>query len=235
MSLLPYISDAVFLQTVKKVLDVGMDAIAKADRAFNRNVIDPFSMLFEMGSFGLDEASWLQNEKNRQAQKTLSNSIGLLHQGILGAVQGWQDLHTGGLVDVVNTEQEIIAEIKNKYNTVKGSDLIGIYQGLSDLIMPKGQQYRGYTAYYVEIIPKSPKRYNRCFTPSNRATGTLAPANEHIRQIDGASFYALATGHENALEMLYDKLPQAMQQCYPDMPKWDTVKAKRYFHQAFGG
>lgn len=232
-TILPYITDEDFLSIVDEILSVGVKALKQADNAVNRNVIDPFLMLFEMGSFTLDHAHWLTNEKTRQAQKTLSNSIGIFHQKIIGAVHGWDDLATGKLVDVVNDERMIIAEVKNKYNTVKQSDLIGIYHGLEELVMPKMQHYKGYTAYYVEIIPKKPMRYDECFTPPDRETGKRASVNELIRKIDGASFYELVTGEKEALAMLYDAIPIAIKIVRSDIGTIDIENAKRYFTQAY--
>jgi len=46
---------------------------------------------------------------------------------------------------------KIIAEIKNKYNTTKGADKKTLYDNLELALLNK---YKGYTGYYVEIIPK---------------------------------------------------------------------------------
>ena len=62
----------------------------------------------------------------------------------------------------------------------------------------------------MEIIPKNNSRYDKLFTPSDNRTGSRRLANESIRIIDGMSFYALASGYENALGMLYEKLPEVI-------------------------
>jgi hypothetical protein len=41
-------------------------------------------MMIEMASFDIDSNTWMISEKSRQAQKSLSNHVGLLHQKILG-------------------------------------------------------------------------------------------------------------------------------------------------------
>lgn len=191
-------------------------------------------MIFEMNGFELTEEEWLKNEKNRQAQKTLSNNIGLFHQRCIGAINGWEDLGKKEIVDVVNNQTKVIAEIKNKHNTVKGSDLINLYYTLEDLVMNKLGKYKNYTSYYVEIIPKKPQRFNECFMPSNNKVGAHPQANELIRKIDGASFYELITNEKDALEKLYDAIPIAIQRLYPDLPIIDTNRAKQYFTRAYG-
>ncbi|CAI3949851.1 unnamed protein product [Commensalibacter communis] len=232
--ILPFMNDNDFLDIIKLTFDKALEAKVKAENNIHKNVIDPFLMIFEMSGFELNEEQWLKNEKTRQAQKTLSNHIGLFHQKCIGAINGWIDLGTKEIVDVVHHEKRIIAEIKNKYNTVKQSDLIGIYSTLENLVMPKTQKYKGYTSYYVEIIPRKPHRFNECFIPSNNKTGDHPPRNELIRRIDGASFYELVTNDKQALAKIYNVIPIAIQRLYPNLTKIDTTQVKRYFTRAYG-
>jgi len=232
--MLAFLPDKVFLDIVQDVIHTGTEALRQSETKMHRNVIDPFLMLFEMGCFDLNPKTWEASEKARQSQKSLSNKIGLFHQKIIGSIHGWKDLETGGIVDVVNHDLHVIAEVKNKYNTVKQSDLVSVYTHLHDLVMPKTQIYRGYTAYYVEIIPKKPIRYDKCFTPPDNQTGEKKPVNALIRQIDGASFYALATGRPDALAELYEALSQAIETLTPDFRFSDKETITSYLHRAYG-
>ena len=63
---------------------------------------------------------------------------------------------------------------------------------------------------FSKIIPKNNSRYDKPFSPSDNRTGERRSVNESIRLIDGMSFYALASGYENALGMLYEKLPEVI-------------------------
>ncbi len=233
MPLLGFISDEVLTNAVRNLLDVAADARKKADKGFNRNVIDPFAVLFEMSGFQVDEQTWLVSEKNRQAQKTLQNHVGTFHQAILGNIPGWEDLGTGGVVDVVSPSRKVIAEIKNKHNTVKGSDKVKVYDLIERAVMTKGHQYKGFIGYYVEIIPKSTARYDKPFTPPDNQTGQPRPANELIRQIDGYSFYALATGVPDALSQLFTVLPDVIESCSTYRFS-DREFARQFFQKAFG-
>ena len=150
---------------------------------------------------------WMEQEKSRQIQKTLQNSLGEFHQGILGAADGWENLGTGHVFDILNKQKKIIAEIKNKYNTTKGNHKIAIYD---DLVAQLNSQYKGFMSYYVEIIPAKKGAYNKPFTPSDNKTKKRRPINKSIRVIDGKSFYALATGDENALRKVYEVLPRVI-------------------------
>lgn len=233
MPWLNFISDDVLAHAVKNLLDVAVDARRKADKGFNRNVIDPFAVLFEMSGFQVDEQAWLAGEKNRQAQKTLQNHVGTFHQTILGNIPGWEDLGTGGVIDIVCPDKKIIAEIKNKHNTVTGSDKVAVYDSIEGLVMPKLQKYKDFTGYYVEVVRKSKQPYNKPFTPSDKKSGHRRPSNPLIRQIDGYSFYALATGVPDALGQLFTVLPDVIESCSAYRFA-DRAFASQFFHKAFG-
>jgi hypothetical protein len=235
MPYLNFINDDTYHQIVKDILTIGFKAKEKSEKQFNRNVIDPFAMVFEMASFDIDSAGWVLNEQTRQAQKSLSNHIGLIHQKILGSIKGWSDLETGNIVDLVNHERKIIAEVKNKHNTTKGSDKVGVYYKLSDLVLSKASQYKDYTAYFVEIIPKTPKRHDAPFTPSDNTRGVRCEASDKIRQIDGASFYTLVTNEHDALENIFKTLPLVIKDCIPsfNLSQSDINNATNFFKLAF--
>ena len=239
MPYLSWISDADIEIEVQKILDTAKIATEKANIEFNKNVIDPFSILFEMAGFNITSVeAWEKGEKNRQSQKTLSNAFGTFHQGVLGRVSGWRDLGTGESADIESKNNKIIAEIKNKFNTVKGSDLVNTYDHLESLVMPITSKYRGFTAYCAEIIPKpkagKPQKYNIPLTPSDKATKTRRPDNEKIRRIDGGSFYDLVTGQSNALEDMYLQLPKIIQKIAPvKFKESDIFAMQKYFKKAF--
>ncbi|AGN14133.1 Eco47II restriction endonuclease [Legionella pneumophila] len=234
---MPYVSfidDNTFENIVSDTINVASNAMSNSKKKFEKNVIDPFLTIFEISGFRIDSTEWLEHEKWRQAQKSLSNSIGIFHQKLLGSINGWECLPTGHIVDIVNHEKRIIAEIKNKYNTIKGSAKAKLYHDLDDLVMQKKQEYKEYTAYYVEIIPKKPERYNQPFTPSDSRKGAKCAANEKIRVIDGYSFYSLASGIQNALEAIYQALPLVIQKILPDINLAELHSVMKYFNQAFG-
>lgn len=238
MAYLTWITDDLLKQAVKNVLEKGLIAKKNAPQNFNKNVVDPFGSLFEMSAFGLARFDdWKEQELNRQAQKTLQNHIGNLHQDILGNVKGWQNLKVGSNAgsDLVCTDQKIVAEIKNKYNTLTGAKQVTLYREFDNLISPKASSYHGYTAYYVTIIPKSPIRFDKEFTPSDKEKGARCFTNPKIRMIDGASFYALVTGVDNALEQFYKVLPQVIEEIMKNdfsMPNFE-IKDKQNFAKIF--
>ena len=205
--LLPFISNTNLYIHVRKVLEVAQEASGLAEENFYSNVVDPFSAIFDALRQEITLADWMKQEKARQIQKTMQNALGEFHQSILGSMDGWEDLPVGHVIDIRNIDKKIIAEIKNKHNTTKGSDKKSIYDNLNSQLRAN---YKGFTGYYVEIIPKGKKSYNKPFTPSDNVTKTKRPSNEKIRVIEGKSFYSLASGHEEALRMLYIILPKVI-------------------------
>jgi hypothetical protein len=172
------------------------------------NVVDPFSAVFDALKQGITLKEWLRQEEARQKQKTLQNALGVFHQAIIGSINGgWENIPVGHVIDVCNKMKKIIAEIKNKFNTTKGSDKKTIYDNLNSQLKTP---YNGFTGYYVEIIPRRRGLYNLPFTPSDNVLKNTRPVNQKIRVIDGKSFYALATGIPDALEMLYKILPRVI-------------------------
>lgn len=235
MAYVSFIDDNSFKSIVNGMLAVGRTAQAKTKKDFSRNVVDPFAIVFEMACFGMEFDDWYKAELARQSQKSLSNHLGTFHQKMLGAVDGWLDLGVGNIVDLENSKNKIIAEVKNKHNTLKASDQINLYKDLVSLVMPNGQKYKGYTSYYVVVNPEKPKSYDRPFTPSDRTTSTRAPVNELVRQIDGASFYRLVTGEKDALKMVFEALPKVIKDCDPALTMSTVAGAMAYFtaaHQA---
>jgi len=235
LSYLTYISDEDLIKIVHGVLDVGIKKKQSAEDDFTKNVIDPFGAIFETAAFNVNHTTWKASELIRQSQKTLQNHIGDFHQKVLGCISGWEDLGTGSVVDLIHKDTKIIAEVKNKYSTVTGGKLAEQYYSLERLIMPKASAYKGYTSYFVNIIPKKPERYDKSFEPSDKDKGAKCPENESIRIIDGASFYTLATGQETALEDLHQVLPKVIEDIFNNLYKETgfEITDKKAFSQYF--
>jgi hypothetical protein len=234
MSILKWISDKDYEAAVFSLLEIASDAKKNATKDFNKNVIDPFSAMFEIAGFEFDHKAWLINETARQAQKTLNTHIGSFHQTILGHCKSWDNLKVGNVIDLVCSDKKIIAEVKNKHNTVTKGQLAGLYYSLDDLVSRKTSIYRGYTAYYVTIVPKKAIRFDKEFTPSDKESGKRCATNSKIREIDGASFYSIVTGEKNALENLFDTLPLLIEKCSKGKYKIkDAEQLKALFSLAF--
>lgn len=232
MPYLQFISDKNLITAVDKVVKTIEKAEHEANTSFHKNVIDPFSALFHGVTRAIKYTEWIEQEKARQSQKTMQNAIGKFHQDILGSINGWEDLGTGGILDVCNKKMKIIAEVKNKHNTTKGNHKIEIYDTIKSKL--KTKEYSDFTGYHVEIIPKSKKEYNKPFIPPDNKTKKRRPMNKKIRVIDGVSFYELATGRKNALKELFEALIRILVDQYKyKLDKKEALKYTELFKMAF--
>lgn len=204
--LLTFISDDKLYQYVK----IMVDAVGTAKKKIGKNpyssVIDPFSAVVDSSIQGISLEDWMDQEKARKIQKALQNAVGEFHQNILGSMPGWENAGRGGSFDVRNKDRKIIAEIKNKYNTLNSSSFLAMYTTLSNHL---DYGDRGFTAYYVPIITKNPLPFDKTFSPPRR--GVSMPIRNDLRTMDGKSFYSLASGDPNALANLYRVLPKALE------------------------
>lgn len=198
------------INAIKKIIDniYSKYMNKKVKHDIFKNVIDPFSSLIESSFQAYDYDEWIAHEKTRQLQKTLQNMIGTMHEEILGNITGVRKLKVGKVTDIVVDNKKIIAEIKNKFNTTKGNHKVNIYDDLSKQLTKP--EFKDYTAYYVEIIPKKAEIYNKPFTPPDNTSKTNRPTNQNIRQIDGKSFYALLTNDENAIYKIHNEILSAI-------------------------
>ena len=139
-------------------------------------------------------------------QKTLQNAIGTFHQNVIGSIDGWEDLGTGNIVDLRCQSKKILAEVKNKWNTTKGNHKVRVYDDIKKLLgQPKNKGFKG---YYVTILSKA--KINAPFTPSDNETGNRRPIDKNIVEVDGATFYDIATGEKDSLKKLYQTLPYVL-------------------------
>jgi Eco47II restriction endonuclease len=202
----PYVDDSKLIEEVALVINSINTAINNIDASLYKNVIDPFSALFDASSQNITYAEWIDQEKRRQLQKTFQNTIGYFHEHIIGHMDGWLHLDGGGY-DVENKSAKIIAEIKNKHNTMNSSSAEAVYTKMVDFL---NNTKKKHTAYVVTIIPKTPKPFSKNFCPSVR--GKKLPSRDDLKITDGASFYKIATGDKDALKKLYAVLPSAIKE-----------------------
>lgn len=205
----------------EKLYDITRDTLVSSlkkqkeefDPFNNKNVIDPVSAVFHMFVLGLNFEEWESYERLRQVGKTLQNAIGNWHQKVLGLAENWQDKGTKGVYDLESKTELtgfepnpgnpkiIIAEVKNKFNTIKGNMQDNYHEKLRGQIGSRGKDA---TAYLIQIVPENKERYNKPWVPSN------SKENIHIRHIDGYSAYDLLFSYPGALKELYEALPRIL-------------------------
>jgi hypothetical protein len=206
MDVLPFITDEKLFQITKKFVD-DFEAIERnAEAKLASSELDPFSALLFTICSDSTLLKWKEGELSRQIGKSFQNKIGEFHQNILGSCHNWEVIDN--VIDIRCVPNKIIAEIKNKYNTTKGSDKKGLYDNFKNFLARP--EYNGYTAYYVEVIPQRKRRYNAEFAPSDNLFHDNRFPRADIRVIDGYSFYELVTGYKNAMLDLYNVLPSVI-------------------------
>lgn len=187
-NILQWISDSDLEEAVSQFVKRANNAKRCASQRMKKNVVDPFSSLIVASTLNMDSKEALINaQQNASALSGIYNALGNFHQQVLGSVIGWTN-HDAGY-DLENTEQKILAEIKNKHNTMNSSTRKEVESKLRGAIEAKG---RGWVAYLVIIIPKKPDRHReRLFV------------KQHVYEVDGASFYKMVTGEANALHDMF--------------------------------
>lgn len=228
-TLWPYADDEIIINEIKEILKKFAEEADEVD--IYRNALDPFSAIFDMALQDISFDDWIENEKLRQAQKTLQNSIGYFHQHILGAVDNWIDPGSGGNLDLINDTDKIIVELKNKHNTMNSTSAGGTYRKMARHL---DRDYAGYTGYVVTLIHKNPERIKVPFAPSE--PGENHPVRSDLHKVDGATFYAIATGDRYALKKLYECLPRAVELALPGT-KIDVSSSEEFeqlFDRTFG-
>ncbi len=181
-----WISEKDLDRHIKTLLESARRAHANAADRRNKNVVDPFLSLLIASTFectSVKELASLQNIES--ASRGMSNALGTFHQNILASVKGWENHNAG--YDLVCPEKMILAEVKNKWNTMNSSNRRQVENDLDTAIRQKAGNWNGYLAL---IIPKEPQRYKRLIT-------------SRVFEIDGASFYHIVTGDPNAIHDLF--------------------------------
>lgn len=151
----------------------------------------------------LDEG--LAFEEIRKVNKTLSNAIGNMHQNILGIAPHWESLGVAGGVLDVRTKpgylhpvigKPVVAEVKNRFNTIKSSDEKDVWDKIDQAA--RLEKARG---YLFQIVPRRPERYDEMWAPSGRQ------AKPSVWHCDGATAYEIVFEYPDALQELYFALP----------------------------
>lgn len=208
MSYLPFISDESLLTAVGKVYDTYSRAYRAYDESmFSRNIVDPFEMVFSTHFRRTSDDEWIRNEAERQIGKTVSNAIGTFQEEILGYAPGFKKYRVGDPqahgMDVMNDRRTILADIKNKHNTVKGSNKPQLFEELVNA----ADFFPNSTAYYVQIIAR--ESFDRPWVFNALGNEYSHP---NVREISGDRFYELLFGTPTAFHDLIQVLPTVLRE-----------------------
>lgn len=199
------LSDEQIKKEVSLILNRMNKEINEIENKYQRNVIDPFSALFEQIVFSRNISEWKASEISRQLQKTFGNLLGLFHQNLMCALDNCKEPTDGG-VDLICDDKKIVAEIKNKWNSTNADSIAGSYDKLNKILSKK--KYSNYTGYFVTIIPKTPKKYcSVLITTKNKKKSQFRKPKKNILEINGEFFYEKITGKKDLLKSIFNRLP----------------------------
>ena len=201
--------------------------MASVDRTYGdaqqkgiKNVVDPFATLVMAAKMGItEERNLIGFQSLVSSIRNISSAVGSFHQTILGSIAGWEN-HDAGY-DLENQDRKLLAEVKNKWNTMNATNKAAVVDDLDTAVRQKG---RGWEGYLVLVVPRTPNRYTVDISRS--------PARS-VCEIDGASFYELATGQPNALAELYECVDERLTRTKGTD---ETIReaCRRIFAQAYG-
>lgn len=200
-----FVSDEDFIECIEHVINAYLSSntietpleILKE----STNTIDEFKTLFDVCINQTGFEGWTKFELIRQNDKTINNKIGEFHQELLGKVDGWVDLCVGDEteIDLKKADNSIFIELKNKYNTMNSSSTKTCREKLENVIL----KYPDATAYWAYVINKNYKSEDRVWIYHERE-------DERIRRISGDKLYEMITGDPQALEKVFEAIPQAI-------------------------
>ena len=174
---------------------------------FEKNLIDPFSLIFSEKLLNITDKEWFDLEIIRKKTKSLSNYIGTFQEELLGCAADYHRFKVNekgaNSMDLIKNDNTVFADIKNKYNTIKGSDRYSVFNNLQK--MTDKYSYLNAKGYYVEIISKESVCENWKFTSRGKQY-----CDKNIYRISGDKFYSLVFGVDDAFYQVIMALPIAL-------------------------
>ena len=177
-------------------------------------------------------------ERTRVLNKTISDAIGTWHQSVLSLADNWQSMGTtGGVLDIRTVDgyrhpkwdKPVVAEVKNRFNTIKASDEKRVWDDID-----KTARSMGAIGYLIQIVPQKPQRYDEPWSPSGRK------AREHVRHCDGVTGYELVFGYAQALPELLRAFPHIIDDVLEEaglpasIPDDDYSIVEHHMRETFG-
>lgn len=164
---------------------------------FNQNIIDPIKLTFDTKIYNKTIADLIDSEIVRQIDKSNNNHIGYFHQNIFNYIgNGW--VVPKKRFDIINEDQKIFVEMKNKHNTMNSSSSQHTYMRMQDQIIKDPESI----CMLVEVVAK--KSQNIVWKTRLKGVQFF---NEKIRRVSIDEFYKIVTGNKCAFKQLCEVLP----------------------------
>lgn len=161
-----YFSD---LFTISEICKIHPDVLPYIKKIYDLIEEIPFNYEIEYENLILEDIAYARVDNplfisSLQTQKILKNIQmfnGTLQQIAAGNFIGWEDLKKGHetCLDLLHTENELLAELKNKHNTLNSSSRDGVLQKFDNIKNIK--KYSNYKLILGHINCKLDKRNNK--------------------------------------------------------------------------
>lgn len=195
---LNFISDENLYLHVKNTIEKYRFKINLKD--FTKNLIDPIKLTFDCKIYRKSLEELIESEIIRQMDKSNTNHIGYFHQNIFQYIgENWEIPKIG--FDIINTQQKIYVELKNKHNTMNSSSAQKTYMRMQHQILQDNDSQ----CFLVEVIAKNSQ--NNPWTVSLDGVSVL---NNNIRRVSIDKFYEIVTGNSLAFRNLCQVLPKVI-------------------------
>jgi len=182
-------------------------------KTFNKNLIDPIKLTFDSKIYGKTLEETIELEIIRQMDKSNTNHIGYFHQNIFKYIDGEWTVPSQGF-DLVNENQKIYVEVKNKHNTMNSSSAQKTYIAMQNKIL-KGADV---TCMLVEVIAKQSQNI-----PWKISINSEQFVHDNIRRVSMDTFYEIVTGKTSAFKNLCEVLPVVLEDVVKTLEQ-ETVK-----------
>jgi hypothetical protein len=202
---LGFISDEDIYEHVKETVQRYSASIDLKE--FNKNIIDPIKLTFDAKVYGRTMEEVVASECMRQMDKSNNNHIGYFHQNLFRyAGNGWTVPSEG--FDVVNEEQHIYVEMKNKHNTMNSAASQKTYMKMQNKIIRDSKA----TCMLVEVISARSQDKTWVTTVDKEQFN-----NENIRRVSIDKFYEKVFGDSLAFSKLCKALPLVLDDVIKDL------------------
>ena len=181
---------------------------------FNKNIIDPIKLTFDAKIYGQTMQQTIESECIRQIDKTNNNRIGYFHQYLFKyAKNGWVVPENGehGGFDVLNDQQHIYVEMKNKHNTMNAASASDTYVKMQSKILHDDKA----TCMLVETIAKRSQNIAWMIT-INENGRKQRYSHERIRRVSMDKFYEIVFNDKKAFFKLCKALPDILEDVIAD-------------------
>ncbi len=192
---LSFIADDDLFEHVKETVDKYRFTIDLKE--FNRNLIDPIKLTFDSKVYKKTLEETIESEIIRQMDKSNTNHIGYFHQNIFNYFDDSWSVPQQGF-DVINEEQKIYVEMKNKHNTMNSASSQKTYIKMQHEILHGADV----TCMLVEVIAKKSQNI-----PWKISIDGVPYEHENIRKVSIDEFYEIVTGQADAFKQLCMVLP----------------------------